>query len=88
MSSSSSAKLAVKANKFKEFIKEQFGLPFLLTAFGLAVANIIQHNKCTNTDKDKFKDDSLVKLFYWASILIIVFCCLMAVLEFAPVMMG
>jgi len=83
----STAQVVKKINHFRDFVKDTFGLPFLVTAFALAVANLIQHNKCVD-DPNKFKEDSLVKLFYWGSISIIVFCILVTILEMAPALMG
>jgi len=77
---------SAKAGKFKDFVKSQFGIPFLVAAFGLAIVNLVQYRKCVDNPQDiaKFKDDSLVVFFRWVSWFIIIFCIIIAIIEVAP----
>ena len=69
----------------KDALKELFGVPFLLTAFILSIININQHNKCVNNDQKTFKEDTIVKLLYRTSIAIVIFACILFLLEYGPV---
>ena len=76
-----------KATKLKDKLKQQFGLPVLITAFIISLCFIIQNRKCVDNSKDisRYEDDTLVKIFKLTSWTIVVISVLMFVLEYTDI---
>jgi len=74
------AESAEKALKLNDFIKSSLGIPVLAGAFILSIVNIYQYNTCVY-NHDKFKKNKVVGTFWWISLLIIIFICLLVAFE-------
>ena len=74
------AAAAEKALQLNEFVKSSLGIPVLTGAFLLSIANMYEYNTCVY-DHDDFKKNKIISTFWWISLLIIIFVCLLLSFE-------